>query len=180
MSKGDWQPHKNDPVMRVTNMVTGYVRDLASSGLVNNMAIDGNATPTVFKKVPPAGKYWMITRMLVFLSDSTAFAEEKFGGIAALPLGVQILINNTELVNWQDNIDINTCMYDTVGREIFAKVDKSLAGRWTFAKMGSKYGVRIDDHVNGFGINIRDNLGELDHFRIAIQGMEHDLLTARR
>ncbi len=169
-------PHLGNVILKHDNIILKYLlANEGDSAETKNMNINGLAVPTIYKAVPPAGKYWIISRILIYYSTAgVAFSEEKFGNLTALVPAqtVQILANNTVIEEWSDNIDVNLTMYDTIGRAIFAKVDKSLSGRWSLFKFSKAEGIRIDDNVNGIGVNIRADLSTLTQFRIKVHGVQ--------
>jgi len=156
-----------------TDIVTEVLTDESSSA-IQDMNVDGSSSARVFSAVPPDEKFWIISRLLIYFSASTAFAEEKFANLAALTNGVSILCNNAEIFNWKDNIDIQTSMWDADGKVVYTKADRSISGRMSFFKMGMNDGLKVSDNVNGFGMKIQDNLETLDMFRARVEGVEFD------
>jgi hypothetical protein len=141
----------------------------------DNMIVNGSVTPVDFIASPPADKYWMLTRAIIYMSGSVVFSEEKFGSLTALTNGVQILVDGEEITVWKDNINIVTCMYDVKSEGMFSKVDKSMHGRWTFAKAvgGLSHGFKTLDN---FTVRVRDNLTGLTQFHVRVQGEQYDLI----
>lgn len=161
--------HLQPKVMDHTNIVMERLMD----GVNQDWNVDGT-TPVIYKAVPPSGKYWMISRMMIYFAGATPFADEKFGDLDALTNGFQIMANGTVLDTWKDNIDIQTSMYNAEGKPVYTLENRSIAGRMTFLKFGDEHGLRIDDNVNGYGINIQDDLSGLGQGRCRVQGKEYD------
>ena len=163
-------PQLSDIILNEDNIVIERLLNGGSS----DMNVDGSSTAVTFKAVPSAGKYWMIARVMIYFSGGTAFSEDKFGNLTALTNGVDVLCNGTVIVNWKNNMDIQTSMFDADGKAVYAKADRSISGRLSFSKFGDKNGLRIDDEVNGFGIKIQDALQSLSQFKARIQGIEYN------
>lgn len=164
---GKFNPHLDTRVLNSGNIVTERLENGGSP----NLNVDGT-TPVIFKAVPPAGTYWMITRLMIYFSAATPFSEEKFGIITVLPNGVSVMVDNVEITNWKDNMDVQTSMFDADGKEAYTKADRSISGRWSFTRHGTKKGIRVNDEVNGFGIKIQDDLQTLSQFRARVQGIQ--------
>lgn len=167
-------PHFGKSVLRGESMVNEYVTN-ASFSPIDEIIADGSVTPVDFVASPPANKYWMITRSLLYLSDATAFSEAEFAGLGvALTNGVELLVDGQVIENWKDNIDIVSSMYDVKSEAFFGKLDKSLHGRWTYAKSegGPSYGLKVTD---AFTVRVSDNILGLTHFHIKVQGEQFDL-----
>lgn len=147
----------------------------------NGLNVDGSVTPVLFEANPAAGQYWIITRMLIYMEDTTAFSSTEFGGLAAaLTNGLSIQVDSGELMNWKDNVDIQTCMFDADGKAVYALATKSLSGRWTFTKsdpddLGPAFqdrkGLLVRESV---GALVQDNLALLDVFRIRVHGKKYN------
>jgi hypothetical protein len=171
----DSQAHLEKVVMDQTNIVTQRLENGGSP----DMNVDGT-TPVIFKAVPPANKYWMIARLMIYFSGGTPFSEELFGNLTALTNGISVLCNNVEIINWKDNMDVQTSMFDAEGKEVYALVNRSISGRMSFTKFGSDgKGLRVDDNTNGIGIKIQDaSIDGLQQFRARVQGVQYDKITA--
>ena len=168
---------RNPAVMDQSNFVAEYLRDLAASNLSPDMNVDASTSngPITFSALPPAGKYWMIARMIIYYSSNVVFAEDKFANLTALPLGISIQCNNTEIILWNDNIDVISYMYDIGGKAAFTLTDKSIHGRMSFNKISSdEHGLKVYDETNGFAAVLQDDLSGLTQFRIRIEGVEYD------
>lgn len=162
---------------RVTSTTEGnlVIAPLENAGS-KVMNVDGSTVAVTFKAAPASGKYWVVQRVLLYMEDATAFDSDLFGGAAALTNGVSLQANGTEFLNWKDNTDINLSMFDTVGRELFAKADKSMSGRMSFNKMSPNgEGLTVTDTTNGFAAVVQDNLTVLTAFRMTIEGQEFDV-----
>ncbi len=167
-SIGEFNPHLDIHILNSGNIV----KDRLMNGASPDLNVDGSSVAVIFKAVPPAGTYWMVTRLMIYFSGATPFSEELFGTIAALTNGVSVMVDNVEIVNWKDNMDVQTSMFDAQGKAAYAKVDRSIAGRWSFTRHGAKKGIRVNDEDNGFGIKIQDALQTLTQFRARVQGMQ--------
>ena len=104
-----------------TNVITidtpiDFVFPSGSPGLIvnTNMAIDGSATPRIFKiqaGVTPV----FIRRMIMTCTDGSAMDDGKFGGIPALTNGLQLRIVNgfqKSIINIKNNSDWRQWAYD--------------------------------------------------------------------
>ncbi len=132
------------------------------------MKVNGSVTPVIFKYTVPTGKILLLVRMIIYLSGSTDFADDKFGNQTALTNGVEVAVDSNVWEIWKDNIDLTTCMFDTEGRKVFAKDTKSIGGRWTFSKeVGGPIELVAGEIIS---VTINDNLSGLDHFRAKIGG----------
>lgn len=152
------------------NIVIQYLLNSGSK----NMNVDGSSSAVTFSAVPPAGKKWVISRLLIYFSTSQAFDETGFGSLAALTNGIDIVLDGVSILNWKDNIDINTSMFDADGKELYTKKDKSLSGRFTFSRFtGMSGGVTVRS-PSGFAMKIRDDLSSLTIFRARIEGVSFD------
>ncbi len=169
-----WIHLRNDLVMRGDNIIMSPLAE-GSSSQSEDLNVNGSSTPVFFFATPPEGKYWMIARIMIYFSAGTAFAEEKFGNLTALTNGIQLMVDNNEVVVWKDNIDIQTSMFDADGKEVYTKKDKSISGRMSFHKLGHHNGIQVKETAFGIGLNIRDNLSTLDMFRARVQGIEFDI-----
>lgn len=156
-----------NPKLNEDNIVIQYLLNSGSK----NMAVDGT-TPVIFKAAPAVGKKWEIGRMILYYEDTIGFSANTFGSMPALSNGVSILINNKEVLNWKDNLDVMTSMFDADGKEAYAKADRSIGGRLSFFKFNNIGGVEITDNENGYGVKIQDDLSGLLFFRIRIEGIE--------
>lgn len=164
----------DDKVLDQGNLVLEELLEPSSSAS-KEMAIDGT-TPVIFKAVPSADKYWLINRLLIYYSAATPFSENKFG-IITLTNGISVLANNVEIINWMDNMDVQTTMFDADSKAAYTKEDRSISGRLSFFKLSVRTeGLLINDNTNGFGIKIQDNLSTLTFFRARIGGMKFDKL----
>lgn len=153
------------------NFISRYLEN----GAICDLNVNGFSTSVLYKAVPPPNHYWMITRMLFYYSSNTAFEEGNFANLPTLDNGVSILCNNVEIMNWKDNICVQTSMYDAVGRAVQTKVDRSIVGKMSFWKFGELiHGLKVEDNINGFGFKIQDDLSSLDQFRVRIQGIEYN------
>ncbi|MHC4489928.1 MAG: hypothetical protein ACYSW7_12290 [Planctomycetota bacterium] len=144
------------------------------NGTNNDMAVDGSSSEVEFSAIPPAGKKWVVARLLLYFSTGTAFDELGFGNLAALTNGIQLSANGVSFVNWQDNIDINTTMFDADGKALYTKDDKSMSGRFSFFKFASSGNGIVVRSPNGFSATVRDDLSSLTVFRMRIEGEQFD------
>ena len=170
--KRDFNEHLYTKVIFSNDDIVTAVLTDESSSAIQDMNVDGSSSARIFSAVPPDGKFWVISRLMIYFSASTAFAEDKFANLTALTNGVSILCNNEEIFNWKDNMDIQTSMWDADGKVVYTKADRSISGRMSFFKMVMNDGLKVSDNVNGFGIKIQDNLSTLDQFRARIEGTE--------
>jgi hypothetical protein len=168
-------PHLDHSVLRSDTYVNEYlINDSFSPN--DNFGVNGSITPYKFTASPPANKYWMVTRILIYISDDAAFSEGQFGGLGyALTNGLQLLIDGVEIENWYTNEDVIVSMFDVKSETFLGKQDRSIQCRWTFAKAEGepRYGFKI---IDGITFNVRDNLSGLTHAHAKVQGEEFDLV----
>jgi hypothetical protein len=156
----------NDGVrVSADQLLKQYLLDTAS----NDMAVNGSVTPVEFLYTVPAGKRLDLERMMFYMEGATAFSGVKFADLTALTTGVTWTIAGSLVETWVDNIDIMTTMFDTEGRAVFSKVDRSLGGRWTFSKDTGKP-IQLDAGQTVV-CTINDDLSSLVHFRAKIAGL---------
>jgi len=142
----------------------------------DNLGVNGATADSVFYYEVPAGKVAVIGRLILYMSDGTAFDEGKFGGITGpLTNGLLIEAAGVTLDNWTENEDINEAMYDCESAGvIFGKETQVLHGRWTFGKAHSDFGgIRLEAGER-FQATVRDDLSGLVHFGLTIQGQVFD------
>lgn len=150
------------------------VQYLLNSGS-DDMGVNGAVTPVIFSYAPPANRKLVAGRLLGYLEMAGNFDSVKFGDLAALANGVEIWADGKLIANWQDNVDILTCMYDAEGYDAFAKSTKSMSLRWTFTKAaeGSFKGLDVSSL---FSIVIQDDLSAAGIiFRVRIHGILLDI-----
>ena len=148
--------------------------DLSFEGS-HDMAVDGSLTPVVFSYPVPEGECAVIGRLMLYMSSSTNFSEDKFAHLDELPYGLRIEVNGTELTNWTNNVHISHTMYDFgSGGDIFGKAAQSAKGRWTFSKAHAKAGGLLVTEGQEFKATVRDDLSDLDHLHLTIQGQRFD------
>lgn len=157
--------------LNVSNMVIRYL----VNGTNNDMAVDGSGAAVTYSAIPPVGKKWVVARLLLYFSSGApAFVELGFANLASLTNGVQLALNGDVFLNWQDNIDINTSMFDADGKALYTKADQSMSGRFSFFKFSVSGAGPTVRAPNGFSAIVRDDLSSLTVFRMRIEGEEFD------
>ena len=152
------------------NIIVGKLLNAGS----DEIAVDGSVSSKAFVAKPPAGKIWVISRLLIYYSSSVNFTESGFGHISTLSVGVALMCNNTEITRWQNNLDVQLCMFDADGKGVFGKTQQSIAGRWTFGKHGAAEGLYVHDTTNGIGLTVHDDLSALTTFKARVEGIEYN------
>lgn len=154
------------PFVLPENLVKVDLLNVAS----NDMAVNGAATPVVFKYTVPAGKVFFPARVIVYFEGATNFSSNLFADIGVGPLanGVEIACAGTLWRTWKDNVDVGNTMYDADGKKVYAKDTKSISGRWTFVKE-MRDPIKM---VTGeeFSFTINDDLSALIFFRVTLGG----------
>ena len=145
--------------------VTAYLLN----GSDYEMNVDGSGTPVEYSYSVPERSHFTLFRVFFYIDDNTAFSADGFGALNALTNGVSVEVGGYELVNWKDNIDIVTTVFDYVGYPNLGKTTTSGAGRWTMGKgFGRPLPVRGGESIV---VRISDDLRGLTHFRFRIQGV---------
>lgn len=151
-----------------TNICLGYLENAGS----NEQTVDGSVSPVLFSTpVVPSGKTCLITRLLIYMEDSSAFSSNLFGGIPELTNGWQLLINNVVIATAKNNRTLATFMYDLSGDAIFGKVNQTLVGRFSFHKFtdgASGVTIRAGETLS---TRVQDDLSGLDHLNVMAQGV---------
>ena len=152
---------------------TTYIDAYLLNGGSNDMAVNGGTTPVEFTYTASGDS--SIGRLMVYLGAAGNMSEGEFADFgAALTNGIDIVCNGTTLVNWKDNVDIQTTMFDFVDAgAAFGRAGKVLTGRWTFYKADDAIrGLALDDG-DVFKAVVNDDLSsnDLTIFRTRIQGV---------
>lgn len=155
--------------MDETNIIVDKLLNVSSEEL----AIDGSVSAKPFIAAPPAGKIWIISRLLIYYSSSVNFTETGFAHLSGLATGISLMCNNTQILRWKNNLDVQLCMFDADGKGVFGKTTQSIAGRWTFGKHGEAEGLYITDTTNGIGLTVNDDLSGLSTFKARVEGIEY-------
>lgn len=164
-------PHRitKEATYNETNLVHKY---LLASG-VKNMGVNGVSVPVSYSAKPASGKFWLISRMFIWLQDGSALTPAAFGNISVLANGLSIKCNNTEILNFKDNVDIQLAGAGVKGDAAYALSDKTLLATLDFFKMdaGQQRGLTA---LTTYGISalVQDDLSGLTGLRITIQGKE--------
>lgn len=145
-----------------------------------NGAVDGSVTPAVFKYNVPAGKSFLLDRMLVYIQDSGTFDVEDYGNGVVLPSGIEIGVYNKS----DDSLALDFLAGEPVKSNgdwaancfdlnyfTFGTGDESISVRWTFTKTGGYIYVSDDQY---FAVTINDNLSGLTKHQFRIQGRLKD------
>jgi hypothetical protein len=166
--------------------MTHIYRHLTDDGLVSdgtnmNANVDGG-TPVPFYAGPPAGKDWLINRMLVMIKDNAVLTADNYGGIDVLTAGNGVTLKvrqgptGPEVLDLTDNHPIKSnaewgaFCYD-ISHVSFGSGDNYVLVRWTFGKSGAPLrlsSVRSEKLV----LLVQDNLTGLTGHHFVIQGLE--------
>lgn len=138
--------------------------------------VDGSTTPVVFStSVVPVGKELLVSRMMLYMEDSTAFSSESFGGLSALTNGWEVRFNDYTIENAKDNKTLVCYMFDLTGNTLFGKENQTMMGRWSFTKFtDGAEGISIHSGCT-FSTVVNDDLTGLDYFNVMIQGIYVDV-----
>jgi len=154
---------------------------LVGDGSNMNANVDGS-TPVPFYAGPPAGKDWLIWRMLVMIKDNANITADNYGGIDILTAGNGVTLKvregptGKEILDLTDNHAIKSnaewgvFCYD-IAPHTFGSGDNYVLVRWTFAKAGEPLrlsSVRSEKLV----LLVQDNLAALTGHHFFIEGQE--------
>ena len=155
------------------------VFDIGASSLtaIDNMNVDGSATPQIFQigggNGGTGGLTIDITRIMGYLQDATTMDDALFGGGNALTKGIVFRYNNTILNNFwnaKTNGELSLLSYD------FSYTDKAPSGSYgarfrnTYAGT-DKHGVVIRlKPGDTLELIIQDDLTGLEKFNMLAQG----------
>lgn len=170
---GDYfRTHKGQFIADETNTIAEFLTNAWN----NNQNVNWSVTPVTFSSTPvPAGKVFVCARVLIYMEDSTAFASDKFGGLAtALTNGWQFAANGTPMFTAKDNKTLAVHMFDLTGNELFWKVNQTMIGRFSFN--------RFTDWADGIHIRewetidtiVNDDLTGLDFLHVMAEGVLKD------
>ena len=151
-----------------------YLKYLTNAGS-KEQNVNGSVTAIDFTTdIIPDGKILLATRLLLYMEDSSAFASDLFGGIAALTNGWELVLNGTVIANIKDNHTMATLMFDLTGDAIFGKVNQTMVGRFTFSKFtDGAMGITVRSGET-FTARVNDDLTGLDYLNIMVQGVIKD------
>jgi len=141
----------------------------------HDLAVDGSVAAVEAHIVPPAGTIWRITRIMFYIEDQTAMDDSTFGGISALTNGFVLQVRNIatkNIFNIKSNGELAERMYDVTYSDKAAAGSYGLRARRTFGGI-SKNGAYVElngDNGDGLYLIIQDNLSNLDHFHVVVQG----------
>ena len=147
--------------------INAYLLD----GSTVDMSVDGSSSNVTYKFT--ASGNVSIGRLILYMETATAMADDEFGDATALVNGIDVICHTTTLVNWKDNIDILSTMFDYIDAgSAFGKTGRVLTGRWTFWKADdSMRGLLLEDGQE-FKAVIKDNLSTAPTtLRMRVQGI---------
>lgn len=144
--------------------------------VITDMADVGSlASPLIYVVEPPAGVIWHITRILFTMTHSVPGDLEGFGGIDPIENGLSMRTKvggvSNSFINWKDNEDIKTCIYDLEFTDKAKRIGDTFgtSGRYTFSKLG--VAVKLDGSTgDALQILIQDDLSGLGSFHMNAQG----------
>lgn len=171
----DWEYFLNQKGWFVANE-TNVVAEFLTNGWSNNQNVNWSVTPVTFSSTPvPAGKVFVCARVLIYMEDSTAFASNKFGWLAAaLTNGWKFAANGTDMFIAKDNKTLAIHMFDLTGNDLFGKTNQTMVGRFSFNK--------FTDWADGIHIRewqtidciVSDDLTGLDYLHVMAQWILKD------
>lgn len=156
----------------VTADETNTVSVFLENGGSEQQTVDGSVTPVEFSYTVPVGKKLILSRMLIYIEDSTAFSSTVFAGLAsALTNGWEMSVNGTVLFTAKNNWQLAIHMYDVTGNAIFGKTNQTLIGRFSFSRfVGGANGITIRAGEDIATI-VNDDLTGIDLMSVMIQGV---------
>jgi len=150
---------------------TNVFFDFLRNGGSEDQTVDGSSTPVVFStSVVPAGKTLVISRLLIYMEDSTNFTSIAFGGMTALTNGWELSINGTTLATAKDNKTLATFMFDMTGDTLFGKENQTMVGRFSFSKFINGAGGLTIREGEVLSTIVNDDLTDLDFLNVMAQG----------
>ena len=157
------------PTADETNVIAEYLLNGASS----NQNVDGSVTPVTFSSTAvPTGKKLILSRAMIYMEDSTAFASTVFGGLAsALTNGWEMAINGTVMFSAKTNWQLAIYMFDMTGNDLFGKANQTMVGRFSFSKFvdgADGITVRAGETVDTI---VNDDLTGIDQLHVMFQGI---------
>ncbi len=148
----------------------------AVDGSNEDLSVDGSVTPVEFDIVANTGKIFFISKLTITLQDSS-INFSKFGGIAALANGVQIVVKEGGLAErplgnpLQTNADFNHEGFEV---NVQSSNEDLLTAR-IFVKNGFQSSVALADADGDYmRITVNDDLTSITKIKILAQGYEVD------
>ena len=144
--------------------------------------VDGSSVPVPLYAGPPAGKDWLIERLIVMVKDNAVITADTYGGIDVLTAGTgvqimckegptgKIILDLTDGGPVRSNAEWGKMCYD-VAAHTFGSGDNYILVRWTFGKSGSPLRVSSVRNEKLVAV-INDNLTALTGHIFMIQGLE--------
>jgi len=133
-----------------------------------------STNPIIYEVYPPPNESWIITRVLLSITDGTQPDDGNFGGIGALKNGVTLHQHASTgvrvIANWKTGGDMVECMYDIDYRARAGAGVWGVRGRWTFTKAGVNYVLHGRAHTDKLECIIQDDLSDLTSFEMRAQG----------
>ncbi len=168
----------NDPFtdLTVTNDETNMYAAQLSNGTTVNQNINGLTNPSnVFSTaVVPDGKVLVLTRIIIYMESANVMNSNLFGDQTALTNGWEMIINGESTLTAKQNRELGQYMYDMQGVKIYGKEDKTLSGRFTFAKMmHNGKGITIREG-EVFSTKVNDDLTGLTYLEVMAEGQYLD------
>lgn len=145
-----------------------------------NMNVDGSTTPVDFLVAPQDRYEYLVFRLMMKIRDGAGFRAERFGGIAELTNGLQLLIhagaNNPRYDEGEEvifteepiknNADIGLYCFD-VDLKTWGSGDSFLLARWSFERAGEPIKLYAGDSLR---VRVRDDLTALTNVAFMAQG----------
>ncbi len=151
-----------------------YICEALLNGSSRDMNVDGSSSAVTFSAKPAAGYKWIITQLELFLSDTDALTEGKFGNEDELTNGVSVLCNNTEIGLIKTNVCVQ--MYFGApggGADIYKRADKAIYAVADFksADAGSNQGLEVLE-THGFAMKVQDDISGLVTLHCGVKGKQ--------
>lgn len=142
---------------------TGLTRGLSEDGLNTNYNAIGDysVTPVEFFVQPPVNFDYFISEIILEVADNAQLAQNRYGGIPALPIGIEFFVErngerntltepnfiktNGELLSRSNGFDI--VQFDGGIDAIIYRLDLSLIANptWLNGDTNDKFGVTLND-----------------------------------
>lgn len=159
-------------------LISRYL-DTNGDGTGTKEVLNANATPVEFYIQPPAGETYILTRMIVSMSDSGTMDSGGYGNNGASPLtnGITVVVERKGSLFYsltdpdypvKTNGEWGALCYDVDPRD-YGQGDEYINVRWTFAKSGED--VRLNGNKNDrLVVTASDTLSHLVTHKFLVQG----------
>ena len=162
----------------MSDMISRYLDTVGDGTGTIDLASDYSTVAGSVFIQPPAGKHFVLKRMLVLVQDTGSFDAAKYGNGVTLTNGIEIEVENAtggvvlDLLDGQpikENVAWGSFCFD-VDVKTWGTGDEFLVARWTFEKSGRDIELTEDDT---FSVKASDDLSGLNAQRFLVQGYEY-------